>query len=46
MVLVTAEGKRAMSLAEVACYAAQTLGITTLNLVEHNMTQKTEASRK
>ena len=44
MILVTEDAKKVMTLAEVACFAAQTMGITTLNLVEHTMVQKAEAS--
>ena len=43
VVLVTPpEGKKPMVLADVCCHAAQTMGITSLNLVEHTMTPKLE----
>lgn len=45
VVLVTDGTKKAMTVAEVAYTAAQSLGVTTLNLVEHTMTQKTQASQ-
>ena len=44
VILVTDEAKKVMTVADVACFAAQTMGITSLNLVEHTMAQKSEAS--
>lgn len=46
VVLLSTEGKKPMMLAEVCCNAAQSLGITTLNLVERSMTPKTEETVK
>lgn len=44
VVLVETDGgKKPMSVAEVAFVAAQKHGITSLNLVERNMSHKTEA---
>ena len=42
VVLVSEGSKKPMPLAEVCYFAAQTLGITSVNLVEHQMDQKVE----
>ena len=43
VVLVKDDGKKTMCLADVVLVAAQSMGITSLQLVEHTMQQKTEA---
>lgn len=43
LVMCGSNGKRPMSLADLVCHVTRTSGVTSLNLVEHEMTQKPEA---
>ncbi|CAK9032428.1 unnamed protein product [Durusdinium trenchii] len=42
LVMCGSNGKRPMSLADLVCHVTRTSGVTSLNLVEHEMTQKPE----
>lgn len=43
VVLVQSGSKQAMSVADLVCHVTRTTGITSLNVMEHDMTQKNQA---